>query len=93
LKLLLLFYQISSMRIAFACSHSALTSTAGMNLQSRSCEIWWSRSVCDGVTATVLLIHPLPFPSLPLPSSCRRHPSRHSQGGVGPNKAASVEGF
>jgi hypothetical protein len=54
------------MRIAFAYSHSALTSTAGMNLQSRSCEIWWSRSVCDGVTATILLylIYPLPFPPL-----------------------------
>jgi hypothetical protein len=32
----------------------------------------------------------IPFP--PLPSSRRRHPSRHSRGGAGPNKPAGLEG-
>jgi hypothetical protein len=32
----------------------------------------------------------IPFP--PLPSSRRRHPSRHNRGGAGPNKPAGLEG-
>uniref|UniRef100_A0A0E0CHZ3 Uncharacterized protein n=1 Tax=Oryza meridionalis TaxID=40149 RepID=A0A0E0CHZ3_9ORYZ len=37
----------SSMRMAFACSHSALTSPSARCLHSRSCAICRSRSPCD----------------------------------------------
>jgi hypothetical protein len=41
----------SSIRMALACSQSALTSASGRYLQSRSCAICRSRSPCDGISS------------------------------------------
>jgi hypothetical protein len=41
----------SSIRMALACSQSALISASGRYLQSRSCAICRSRSPCDGISS------------------------------------------